>query len=150
MLTAKTQNSDSISTYPGEYKPLQRKFEKLTEELSKPHEGASCPADNIRETPEYYKIELAAPGLNREDFFVSIGENGQLSISALHKEANKVHNEKYRKHTFNYECFTRELSLPENIDTDFVKAEYNAGILSIWFSKTEKSYQKRPSRVIVY
>ena len=150
MLTAKTQNSDSISTYPGEYKPIQRKFEKLREELSKPHEGASCPADNIRETPEYYKIELAAPGLKREDFFVSINDRGHLSISALHKETNRISNEKYQRHTFNYECFTRELSLPENIDTDFVKAEYIAGILSIWFSKTEKSYQKRPSTVIVY
>ena len=150
MLTAKTQNSDSISTYPGEYKPIQRKFEKLTEELSKPHEGASCPADNIRETPEYYKIELAAPGLNREDFFVSIGENGQLSISALHKETTKIQNEKYRKHTFNYECFTREILLPENIDTDFNRAEYSAGILSIWFLKTQRPYQRRSSTVIVY
>ena len=139
-----------ISTYPGEYTPLQHKFETLPEELSKPREGASSPSYNICETPEYYKIELAAPGLKREDFFVSINEHGLLSISALHKELNRIENEKYRKHTFNYECFTRELLLPENIDTNFNKAEYNAGILSIWFSKTEKSYQKRPSTVIVY
>ena len=149
MLTADTY-PDKISTYPGEYKPLQRKFETLEEELSKPHEGASSPADNICETPEYYKIELAAPGLKREDFFVSINEHGHLSISALHKEPNRIENEKYRKHTFNYECFTRELLLPENIDTDFVKAEYRAGILAIWFLKTEKPYQKRTSTIIVY
>ena len=125
-----------ISAYPGEYTPIQRTFEMLEEELSKPHEGASSPAYNICETPEYYKIELAAPGLKREDFFVNINEHGHLSISALHKESNRIENEKYRKHTFNYECFNRELSLPENVDTNFNKAEYNAGILSICFLKT--------------
>jgi HSP20 family protein len=139
-----------VSTYPGEYTPIQSKIETLAEELSKPREGACSPADNICETPEYYKIELAAPGLKREDFFVNINENGQLSISALHKEANRKENEYYRKHTFNYECFTHQQLLPENIDTDFNKAEYSAGILSIWFLKTEKTYQKRPSTIIVY
>ena len=150
MLTPTPKSPGEISTYPGEYKPIQSKFETLTEELSKHHEGASSPAHNICEAPGYYKIELAAPGLKREDFFVNITDRGHLSVSALHKETNRISNEKYQRHTFNYECFTRELSLPENIDTDFVKAEYNAGILSIWFSKTEKSYQKRPSTVIVY
>jgi HSP20 family protein len=142
MLTANTQYADEISTYPGEYKPIQRKFETLAEELSKPHEGASSPADNICETPEYYKIDLAAPGFKREDFLVSINEHGHLSISALHKEPKRIKNEKYRKHTFKYECFTRELLLPENIDTDFNKAEYSAGILSIWFLKTEKPFKR--------
>lgn len=139
-----------ISTYPGEYTPIQLTLETLAEELSKPHEGASNPAYNILETPEYYKIELAAPGLQREDFFVSITEKGYLSISALHKEPNRIENEKYKKHTFNYECFNRELLLPENIDTDFIKAEYRTGILSLWFLKTKKYYQKRASIIIVY
>ena len=148
MLTA--TNYPEISTYPGEYTPVQSKFEMLEEELSKPHEGASSPAHNICETPDYYKIELAAPGLNREDFFVNVNELGVLSIAALHKEPKRVENEKYHRHTFNYECFTHKLLLPENIDTDFNKAEYNAGILYIWFLKTEKPYQKRASIIIVY
>jgi HSP20 family protein len=149
MVIANTLDPE-ISTYPGEYKPVPRKFDTLPEELSKPHEGASSPAYNICESPEYYKIELAAPGLKREDFFVNINEHGHLSISALHKDPNRIENEKYCKHTFNYECFNRELLLPENVDTDFNKAEYNAGILSIWFLKTEKPYQKRASMIVVY
>lgn len=148
MLTA-TDNFE-ISTYPGEYKPVQSKFEMLAHELSLPHEGASSPADNICETSEYYKIELAAPGLGREDFLVNINEQGLLSISALHKESNRIENEKYKKKTFNYECFTRELLLPDNIDSNFNKAEYNAGILYIWFLKTEKFNQKRASTIVVY
>jgi len=139
-----------VSAYPGEYTPIQLKFETLVAELSKPHEGARNPSYNICETSEYYKIELAAPGLQREDLFVSITEHGHLSISALHDTADNIENETYKKHTFNYECFNRELLLPENIDTDFIKAEYRKGILSFWFLKTEKSYQKRASTIIVY
>jgi HSP20 family protein len=139
-----------ISTYPGEYTPIQLKYETLVAELSKPHEGAKNPSYNISETSEYYKIELAAPGLQREDLFVSITERGYLSISALHDTAANIENETYKKHTFNYECFNRELLLPENIDTDFIKAEYRKGILSFWFLKTEKSYEKRASTIIVY
>ena len=139
-----------VSTYPGEYTPIQRTLEMLKEELSKHHEGASNPTENICETPQYYKIELAAPGLSREDFFVGINKHGHLSIAALHKEPDRIENEKYQKHTFNYKCFTRQFVLPENIGTDFIKAEYRAGSLSIWFLKTEKPYQKRTSTIIVY
>lgn len=138
------------SSYPGEYIPNQRKFEILEAELSKPHEGARNPAYNVCETPEYYKIEMAAPGLEREDFFVSITDQGHLSVSALHEEPNKIENKKYRKHTFNYECFNRVLLLPKNIDTDFGAAEYKEGILSFWFLKTDKPYQKRTVNIIVY
>jgi len=138
------------SIYPGEYTPIQHKFDMLVEELSKPHEGASNPACNIRETSEYFKIELAAPGLKREDFYVSINENRNLSISSLHEEMNRIENENYYEYTFNYECFNRELLLPENIDTDFIRAEYRAGILSILFLKTEKQYQSRISTIIIY
>ncbi|MGH2565678.1 MAG: Hsp20 family protein, partial [Ginsengibacter sp.] len=46
--------------------------------------------------------------------------------------------------------FNRELLLPENIDTDFLKAEYRKGILSFWFLKIKKPCQRRPSTVIVY
>jgi HSP20 family protein len=143
-------NYQEISAYPGEYTPVQFKAEAIAEELLKPHEGASSPACNISETTEYYKIELAAPGLQREDFFVSITQLGLLSISALHNEKHRMEAEKYKKHAFNYECFNRELLLPENVDTDFTKAEYRKGILSFWFSKTEKPYQKRASVIIVY
>jgi len=139
-----------ISTYPGEYIPIQVKYDALAAELAKPHEGAKTPAYNISETKEYYKIELAAPGLQREDLFVNITEHGYLSISALHKVSEVVEYETYQKHAFNYECFNRELLLPDNIDTDFIKAEYRKGILSFWFLKTEKKYKKTPSTVVVY
>ena len=150
MQISNSHSYPDTSAYPGEYTPVQFKLESIAEELLKPHEGASDPACNISETTEYYKIDLAVPGLRREDFFVRVTRHGYLSISALHKEPEEPQNEKYSKHTFNYECFNRKLLLPENIDTDFIKAEYRTGILSFWFYKTEKPYQKRASVIIVY
>jgi HSP20 family protein len=143
-------HTQGISAYPGEYTPDQFKFETLVAELAKPHEGAKKPDYNISETSEYYKIEIATPGLQREDFFVNITELGLLSVSALHKKPGDAENERYRKHTFNYECFHREILLPINVDTDFIKTEYRKGILSFWFLKTERPYQKRASVVVVY
>ena len=136
--------------YPGEYTPIQNKFEMLVEELDRLQEEPSTPPHNIYETSEYYNIELAAPGLEREDIFVAINVNGYLCISALHKDSERVEIGEYKKHTFNYECFNREFLLPETIDTDFVKAEYKKGILSFWFLKTEKPNTKRASIIIVY
>ncbi len=143
-------HTQGIAAYPGEYTPDQFKFETLVAELAKPHEGAKNPDYNISETSEYYKIEIATPGLQREDFFVNITELGLLSVSALHKKSNDAENERYQKHTFNYECFHREILLPLNVDTDFIKTEYRKGILSFWFLKTERPYQKRASVVVVY
>src|SRR5664279_4916719 len=148
MLVTNTPHYGEISAYPGECAPIQLKFETLAAELSQYHVGAINSSCNIFETSEYYQIEMAAPGLEREDFFVNINKDVNLSISALHKEPKRIEYEKYRKHTFNYECFNRELSLPENIDTDFIKAEYRKGILSLCFLKTEKHYQRRVSTVI--
>lgn len=148
MLTS-TPQSNEISAYPGEYTPIRYKYEKLAAELSKTHKITKNPSCNISETSEYYKIELAAPGLEREDLFVSITDEGHLAIKALHK-AKRIQNEKYSKHALNYEYFNCELVLPANVDTDFLKTEYLNGILSFWFLKTEKKYQKTPSTIIVY
>jgi HSP20 family protein len=139
-----------VSTYPGEHIPDLDKFKTLRAQLSKTHEGAKKPDCNICETPEYYKIEVAAPGLQREDFFVKVTGRGHLSISALHTKNSDTKNEKYKEHTFNYECFHRDISLPENVDTDFLKSEYRKGILHFWFLKTEKTYQKRATTIAVY
>ena len=141
---------EAISTYPGEYVPDNFKLENLTEELSKHHGGGRKPDYNISETSEYYKIELAAPGLQREDFFVTITESGFLSVSALHNKQAMRQGEHYKKRTFNYECFHRKILLPVDADSDFLKTEYEQGILTFWFLKSFGIYQKRPSTVAVY
>jgi HSP20 family protein len=149
-MSLSNNNKEEISTYPGEYVPDYFKLENLVEELSKYHEGGRKPDYNMSETSEYYKIELATPGLQREDFFVNINESGFLSISALHNKQAVDEDEHYKKHTFNYECFHREILLPIDADTDFLKTEYRKGILTFWFLKAAGTYTKRASNIVVY
>lgn len=138
------------STYPGEYTPNPSIYEKVSNPGSFHVRSAIFANVNISEDQEYYLIELDAPGLNREDFLVRINERGNLSVSGIHKEPTRFLNEGYDHSKSNYFGFSRELALPENIDTDFVKAQCRAGVLSIWFLKTIKPHHKRPSLVVVY
>lgn len=135
--------------YPGGYIPNPLIFETLVKEQSV-KEIKNKSDISILEDENYYKVELVAPGFKRENFLVSINENCCLSVTAMHTESEMAEIRKYQKHPLEYVSFTREIDLPENIDTDFVTAEYKSGILSIWFSKTEKPGFKRSTMIIVY
>ncbi len=149
MQTAKTYHND-IYAYPGSYTPIQFKMETLEVELATSHQGSKNPPCNICETNEYYKIELAVPGLKRDDFFAGINSEGKLTVSALCKEVDPLVNGRYRRHAFNYDSFSRQLPLPQNVDTDFIKAEYRQGILTFLFLKTQRPYHKTPSVIVIY
>lgn len=142
--------STDRSTYPGEYTP--NPF--ISEKMNRPgsfHIKSNIFANvKISEDEEYYLIELDTPGLSREDFLVSINERGNLLVSGIHKEPAGFLNEEYNHPKANYFGFSRELVLPEHIDTDFVKAQCKSGVLSIWFLKTTKPYIKRSSLIVVY
>lgn len=142
-------NTNNCTIYPGEYIPLLD-AEELQNELKKPHEGSVLhPFINVSEHNNHYKVEAAIPGLNREDFFVNIDDN-ILSISVLHKKAPVGEEKKFKLHEFNYECFNRNIILPQNVEKDFVKAEYKEGILSLYFPKTNTPGHHPHSNVIVY
>jgi len=139
-----------IYAYPGSYTPIQFKMETLQEELVSSRQGSKNPPCNICETNEYYKIELAVPGLKRDEFFAGINTEGKLSVSAMRREADAIFSGTYRKHAFNYNSFNRQFVLPPNVDTDFIKAEYREGVLQFLFLKTDRPYQKRPSVIVIY
>jgi HSP20 family protein len=89
------------------------------------------PAVNINETERELVIELVAPGLQKEDFKISV-ENGIITIS-VDKEENKT--ERFIKQEFNYCSFLRSFTLPEKVIIDGVKAKYENGILQIHLAK---------------
>lgn len=136
--------------YPGGYVPNPLIIETLVERNPVTNDIRNKSDINILEDKKYFKLEILAPGFKRENFLVSIDEKCSLSVTAMHTEKERAERERYQKQAFTYEYFNREISLPKNIDTDFVNAEYRSGILSIWFLKTEKYYQKRASLIIVY
>ena len=142
-------HTNRYTVYPGEHIPMLD-TEELQNELKKPHEGSTLqPSINVSEHNSYFKVEAAIPGLNREDFYISVEED-VLSIAVLHKKLEKIEEKSFQLHEFNYECFNRNVILPQNIEKDFVKAEYREGILSLYFPKTNTAGPHPHTNIIVY
>lgn len=96
------------------------------------------PAINIAETDADFQIELAAPGLKKEDFKISLEKN-VLSISAEKKNENNDEGKKFSKREFSYASFTRSFNLPETIDHNKIDAAYTDGVLKLTITKKEEA-----------
>jgi HSP20 family protein len=110
------------------------------------------PEANIIENGKNYKIELAAPGLERKDFKVEIQDN-ILKISSekedeYEEERNDEKNYFCRKE-FSYNSFTRSFTLPENLITDKIDAKYENGILHVTLPKKEVTLSKPAKQIKV-
>lgn len=96
------------------------------------------PAVNISESDGHYHIELAAPGLKKEDFKISL-DRDVLSISAEVKEENQESNKKINRKEYSYASFVRSFNLPDLIDHSNIEATYVDGILKIDIAKKEEA-----------
>ena len=96
---------------------------------------SSNPSVNVVESDENFKIEVAAPGLEKKDFSLSL-ENDQLVIESTKKEEKEVKEEKFTRREFNYASFKRNFQLPETVDANKIAAKYENGILNITLPKT--------------
>lgn len=93
------------------------------------------PKVNIKEDKEGYAIDLAAPGMKKDDFKIEL-DNNVLTISAEGKEDCV---ETYNRREFTYQAFRRSFTLPEIADAEKIKASYKDGILSLQIPKKEKA-----------
>ena len=111
--------------------------------LAQNREFKSTPAVNIKEEGERFLVELAAPGMKKEDFQIDIDHN-VLTISAETKQEEEHKDEKghYTRKEFNYSAFKRAFTLPETVESDGIEASYNDGLLSIHIPKREEAKQK--------
>jgi len=96
------------------------------------------PAVNIAETENNFHIELAVPGLKKEDFKISLDKN-LLSVSAEKKTENVDESKKYSKREYSYNSFVRTFTLPETADAAKVDAEYTDGVLKLNVAKKEEA-----------
>lgn len=104
--------------------------------------NTSVPAVNISENTEGYSVEMAAPGLEKDDFKIELNR-GVLTISSEKKAENTAkENDMVTRHEFSYQSFTRSFSLPETADADKVSATYNKGILYVTIPKKEEAKAK--------
>jgi len=101
----------------------------------------SLPAVNIVENKDDYRIEVAAPGLNKDDFKVNL-ENNVLTVSSEKEEKRDDNDERIMRREFSYASFERSFTLPVTVDADKIKANHKDGILQITIPKKEEAKQK--------
>jgi HSP20 family protein len=100
--------------------------------------ASRVPAVNISETENEFHIELAAPGLKKEDFKINLDKN-VLSVSADKKAENVEEGRKFSKREYSYNAFTRSFTLPEVADAGKIEAEYTDGVLKLIVAKKEEA-----------
>lgn len=109
----------------------------FSEALNKNLEVNKVPGVNILESAVDYKIEVAAPGLEKEDFQINLKKD-TLSVWA-EKKVSEADQKDYARKEFDYYSFARSFVLPETIDADKITAEYVNGILNITIGKKDES-----------
>ena len=100
------------------------------------------PAVNISETENNYHVELAAPGLKKEDFKLNL-ERNQLTISVEQTSDHQDNQKNYSKREYSYSSFVRSFTLPESADDSKIDATYTDGILRIDIAKREEAKMVR-------
>ena len=99
------------------------------------------PSVNVTENEKEFKLEMAAPGLERKDFKVEV-ENGVLSISSTKEQEKKEEKKNYARREYSYSSFSRSFTLPDNCHPEQINAKYENGILNITLPKKDVSVAK--------
>ncbi|GAA0873186.1 hypothetical protein GCM10009117_23330 [Gangjinia marincola] len=108
--------------------------------------GMTLPATNIKETDDAYMVEVAIPGMKKEDFDIEIDQN-ILTISNEQEFEDSEEKESYTRREFGYSSFKRSFTLPETADDEKISANYENGILAIEIPKREEAKQKPARRI---
>lgn len=115
--------------------------------------NATAPAINVFETEKEYRVELAAPGMTKEDFNVHIDEDNNLVISMEKKSEseNKDENKKegrYLRREFSYSKFQQTMILPDDVDKEKISAHVENGVLNIELPKFTEEAKEKSKKVI--
>ncbi len=107
----------------------------------------TLPAVNVKEDDEKYQIDVAVPGMKKEDFKIKL-ENDVLTISSERKEDKEEKNGNYTRREFSYQSFQRSFSIPEgHIVGDKITASYKDGVLQIELPKREEVKPQPPKEI---
>lgn len=111
--------------------------------------NATAPAINVVESDKDYKVEVAVPGMTKEDFNIHVGDENELVISMEKKVENEdKENKKYLRREFSYTKFQQSLYLPDNVDKEKITANVANGVLTIELPKYSQEEKAKINRVI--
>jgi HSP20 family protein len=114
--------------------------------LKVPSFSGTVPAVNIKELDSQFEIELAVPGMNKDDFEIEV-EDGVLSISSTQEEEQVNEKGKFTRREFSYSSFRRSFTLPDSVDSTKIDATYKEGVLLVLLPKHEEA-QPQPKKLI--
>lgn len=113
--------------------------------------NATAPAINVIENEKDYRIELAAPGMSKEDFNIKLDEENNLVISMEKKNENKEEDKKngrYLRRELSYSKFQQTMILPDDVDKDAISASVEHGVLTVDLPKqTPEAVQKTEKHI---
>ena len=114
-----------------------------------PKANCTAPAINVKENDKAYIVELAAPGMKKEDFNVHLNDEGNLVVKMEKKQENKEEdkNARYLRREFSYSKYEQTLILPDDVEKEQISAKVEHGVLTIDLPKTAAA-QKKPARQI--
>jgi HSP20 family protein len=112
--------------------------------------SVSTPAINVLENEHGYELELAAPGMTKDDFKVSLDDEGDLVINMEKKEETKDEKKRgrYLRREFSYSKFQQTMLLPDNADKEKITATVENGVLLVTIPKVEPKVVPQASKVI--
>ena len=113
-----------------------------------PKTNATAPAINVSEEDKAYKVEVAAPGMTKDDFKIYLSDDDDLVIAIEKKNESKDENKKYLRREFSYSKFQQTLVLPDDVDREQISASVNDGVLTIDLQKkVVKECNKEPKLI---
>ena len=104
--------------------------------------NSTAPAINVIESDKDYRVEVAAPGMTKNDFNIKIDENNNLVVSMEKKDG------RYLRREFSYSKFQQTMVLPDNVEKDKIEAKVENGVLSISIPKRTEEEAKMAEKVI--
>ncbi len=111
----------------------------------------TAPSVNIVEEEKDYKIEVAAPGMSKNDFDVHLNDDNELVVGMekkTEKNGSESKDRKYLHREFSYSQFKQTFTLPDNVDKDHITANVNNGVLTVSLPKTAEAEKKEECRKI--
>lgn len=118
--------------------------------VSVPKFSGTTPAINVTENEQNYEVEVAAPGMCKEDFNISLTKDGDIVIAMEKKSDNKEQekDKKYLRREFSYSKYEQCLTLPDNADKENISASMNNGILNIIIPKLTEEMKEKETKYI--